>query len=115
MSRVKRGVIHAKSRRKLWSKVKGFMWGRKSKVKLAKTAAVKAGVYAYRDRRKKKGLKRQLWQIKINAVSRELGTTYSRLIDSLTKSNITLDRKILANLAQHNPAIFKKIVETAKK
>lgn len=111
MSRVKRGVIHTKSRRKMWSKVKGYMWGRKSKIKLAKIAAIKAGAYAYRDRRKKKTEKRQLWQIKINAASRELGTTYSVLMNALKKANIEIDRKILAQCAQNKPEVFKKIVE----
>ncbi len=114
MPRVKRGVIHNKSRRSLWKKVKGFMWGRKSKIKLAKTAAVKAGVYAYRDRRKKKTLKRQLWQIKINAAARNAGSKYSTLINDLKKAHIVIDRKILAELAEHNPDVFAHIVQEVK-
>ncbi len=71
MPRVKRGTIHVKKRRKLLSKVKGFKWGRKNLIKLAKTAATKAGAHAYYDRKKKKGGFRRLWQIKINAAARQ--------------------------------------------
>jgi len=95
----------------MWKKVKGYMWGRKSKVRLAKTAILKAGAYAYRDRRKKKINKRRLWQIKINAGARTLGSKYSTLIDGLKKTNIELDRKSLATLAQHHPDVFAKVVE----
>lgn len=111
MARVKRGTQHTKARRKLWAKVKGYMWGRKSKIKLAKIASIRAGAFAYRDRRKKKIAKRQLWQVKINAASRQLGTKYSELINGLKKANIEVDRKILADLAQNKPDVFKKIVE----
>ena len=114
MSRVKRGTTHTKKRRKMWSKVKGYLWGRKSKVKLAKTAILKAGKYAYRDRRKKKSEKRRLWQVKINAGARQLGTKYSVLMNGLKKANIELDRKSLANLAQHHPDVFAKVVEKTK-
>lgn len=86
------------------------MWGRKSKIKLAKTAAVKAGKYAYRDRRTKKRLNRGLAHIKINAAARDNGTTYSKLMGRLHKENIELDRKILSQLAEHHPEVFKKLV-----
>jgi len=114
MPRVKRGTTHTKARRSLLKKTKGYMWGRKSKVRLAHTAVMKAGSYAYRDRRNKKRSIRSLWQIKINAASRQLDTTYSRLIGALKKANITIDRKILAHLAEKNPEVFAKIVSAAK-
>jgi large subunit ribosomal protein L20 len=114
MPRVKRGKIHVKKRRNLLKRVKGYRWGRKNLIKLAKVAAKKAGVYAYRDRRKKKTEFRQLWQIRINAACRELGTTYSKFIDRLKKSNVELDRKILAELAEKHPETFAKIVESVK-
>lgn len=114
MTRVKRGIGHLKKRRKLLKRVKGYRWGRKKLIKLAKVAALKAGVYAYRDRRRKKREARRLWQIKINAACRQLGLTYSRFIYLLKKSKIELDRKILAQLAEHHPKIFEKIVEKVK-
>lgn len=114
MSRVKRGTIHTKSRRTLLKKTKGYMWGRKSKVRLAHTAVMKAGVYAYRDRRTKKRNFRQLWQIKINAAVRPLGLNYSTLINALAKKNIRLDRKILATLATKYPNVFKKVVSAVQ-
>ena len=112
MPRVKRGTTHIKKRRNLLKTVKGYRGGRKSKIKLAKTAAKKAGVYAYRDRRNKKRNARALWQIKINAACRELGTNYSKFINGLKKNNIELDRKILADLAENHPDIFSKIVKS---
>ncbi len=114
MPRVKRGTQHTKRRKNLLSKAKGYKWGRKSKIRLAKTAVLKAGAYAYRDRRNKKRNFRRLWNIKINAGARENGTTYSRLIDGLKKANIELDRKVLAELAEKHPKVFSRIVETAK-
>ena len=115
MPRVKRGTQHTKRRRNLLSKVKGYKWGRKSKIRLARPAALKAGAYAYRDRRTKKREMRKLWNTKINAAARQHGTTYSRLINGLKTANIQLDRKVLAQLAEHHPDVFAKIVETTKK
>ena len=115
MSRVKRGTQHTKKRRRLLAKTKGMMWGRKSKVRLARVAALKAGVYAYRDRRNKKRDFRRLWQIRINAAVRPLGLSYSRFIDALKKADVTLDRKILATLAKDHPTIFEKVVGHVKK
>ncbi len=91
-----------------------FRWGRKSKFKLAKDALRHAWEYAYRDRKTKKREKRQLWQVKINAASRANGMPYSRLIHALKKNKIGLDRKILADLAENHPDIFKKIMEKLK-
>lgn len=114
MPRVKRAKIHVKKRRNLLKRVKGYRWGRKNLIKQAKVAAKKAGVYAYRDRRKKKTEFRQLWQIRINAACRENGTTYSKFIYQLKKANVQLDRKILALLAEKHPEVFAKIVESVK-
>lgn len=115
MPRVKRGTQHTKRRRTLLAKTKGMMWGRKSKIKLARIAALKAGVYAYRDRRNKKRYFRRLWQIRINAAVRPLGLSYSRFIGLLKKANIVLDRKILSTLAKDHPVVFEKVVEEVKK
>ena len=114
MPRVKRGVHHAKRRRRLLQQAKGYKWGRKSKIKLAKIAVLKAGVYAYRDRRANKRNFRQLWQIQINAAVRPLGLSYSQFIQRLKKSNIVLDRKVLAQLAQREPQTFTALVSALK-
>ena len=90
------------------------MWGRKNKVKLAKTATKKAGVYSYVDRRKKKRTRRGLWQIKINAALRPNGQTYSKFMGELKKNKIELDRKVLAQIAEFHPEVFIKIVEAVK-
>ena len=94
MPRVKRGTTHVKKRRKLLKAVKGYKWGRKKLIKLAKTARTKAGAHAYTDRRKKKRTMRSLWQIKINAFVREYGLSYSRFINLLKVNNVEIDRKV---------------------
>lgn len=114
MTRVKRAVGARKKRKKTLKLTKGFKWGRKAKYKLAKDALRHALVYAYRDRRVKKRDFRRLWQIQINAACREHGLTYSRFLNGLKKNKIELDRKILADLAQKNPAVFLKIVEMVR-
>ena len=114
MPRVKRGTTHVKKRKKLLAKTKGFKWGRKNQIKAAKTAVLKAGVNAYYDRKKKKGVRRALWQIKINAFVREHELSYSRFIDALKKNNIIIDRKILADLAVNNKKILEQIVNQVK-
>lgn len=106
---------HVKRRKNILRKVKGYKWGRKSKLKLAKTAMFKAGKYAYRDRRAKKRDFRALWNMRINAAARLNGTTYSRLIDGLKKARIALDRKILADFAANHPTIFSAVVKAMKK
>lgn len=111
MPRVKRGILHSKRRRNLLKKVKGYKWGRKNKIKLAKVAIVKAGASAYRDRRKKKRDFRALWNIKINASLRARGSTYSRFMGKIKGKNFEIDRKVLSQLAQHHPKIFDRIVE----
>jgi large subunit ribosomal protein L20 len=115
MPRVKRGKIHNKKRTNLLKTTKGYRWGRKKKIKLARTASLKAGVYAYRDRRTKKREFKKLWQIKINAACRQEGVTYSKFIDLLKKNKIELDRKVLADLAENHPKVFKAIVAEVKK
>lgn len=93
---------------------KGFKYGRKSKFKLAKDALRHAWTYAYRDRKAKKRTNRQLWNLQINALARQNGITYSRLINGLKKKKIELDRKVLSELAREYPEVFVKIVEEVK-
>ncbi len=114
MPRVKRAIIHLKKRSKLRKKAKGYKWGRKNTIRQAKTAVLKAGVYAYVDRRKKKRNARALWQIRIGAALVEHEISYSKFAGALKKANIEIDRKILADLAANNPTVFAKIVEQAK-
>ena len=115
MPRVKRGMMHAKRRKNILKRAKGYMWGRKNRIKLAKVAVVKAGVYAYRDRQKRKSEFRQLWQIRIGAAVRPYGLSYSRFINLLKKKNIALDRKILAELAADHPASFRALMKEVKR
>lgn len=114
MTRIKGGILHAKRRRGILKHTKGFRWGRKSKIKLAKTAKMKAGQYGFVDRRLKKRQRRANWQININAAARELGVSYSKLIGALKKKGIALDRKALAELAINYPAIFQKVIEATR-
>jgi len=114
MSRVKRGVTKRKRRKKIIKQAKGFKWGRKAKFRLAKDALRHAWTYAYRDRRAKKREFRQLWNIKINAICRENGISYSQFINAIKKSNVIIDRKILSQLAEFHPDIFKKIINEVK-
>jgi large subunit ribosomal protein L20 len=113
MSRVKRGKIAHKKREKILRYTKGFRWGRKSKERAAKEALLHAWSHAFRGRKEKKRNFRRLWQVKINAAARENGLTYSQLISLLKKNNVKLDRKILADLAQNHPPIFKKLLVAA--
>lgn len=115
MPRVKRGVQHAKRRRNLLAKTKGMMWGRKSKVRLARVAELKAGAYAFRDRRANKRNFRRLWQVRLNAAVRPLGLSYSRFMDAIHKAGVELDRKILATLAKDQPKVFEAVVAQVKK
>ena len=114
MGRIKRGKSHLKHRKNILRKTKGYMWGRKSKIKLAKVAILKAGRYAYRDRKVKKRAFRGLWLTNLNAALHEKGLSYSKFIGALKKKNIELDRKILAELAEKAPAVFDKIVAMVK-
>ncbi|HLC70056.1 MAG TPA: 50S ribosomal protein L20 [Patescibacteria group bacterium] len=114
MPRVKGGLLHAKRRRGILKHTKGFRWGRKSKIKVAKVAKFKAGQHAYASRRTKKRLNRGLWNVRINAAARKLGISYSKLMDALKKKEISLDRKVLSEIAAKNPTVFEKIVEAVK-
>ncbi|MBU0897914.1 50S ribosomal protein L20 [Patescibacteria group bacterium] len=114
MPRVKRGTSHVKKRKKLLKKVKGYKWGRKKLIRLAKTAVLKAGVHSYTDRKKKKRTSRALWQIKIGAFVRQHGLSYSRFIDLLKKNEIELDRKILAQFVVEQPDVLIKLIERLK-
>ncbi len=114
MSRVKRAVGAHKKQIKILKLAKGYMWGRKNRYRLAKDAVRHALSRAYFDRRKKKGDFRTLWNIQINAACRQQDLTYSKFINGLKKNKIELDRKILADLAQNEPAVFKQILEKTK-
>lgn len=114
MTRVKRGTIAAKRRRNTLKRAKGYKWGRKSKYRAAKLALMKAGTYAYRDRRNKKRDKRALWQAQINAACRKKGVSYSKFIGQLKKAKIEIDRKIMASLAIKHPEIFEQIIQKTK-
>ncbi len=114
MPRVKRGTIAHKKREKTLKLTKGYRWGRKNKERAAKEALLHALSRSFRGRKEKKRTFRTLWSVKINAAVRAEGLTYSRFIDALKKKKIILDRKILADLAEHEPAVFKKIVVAVK-
>lgn len=114
MTRVKRGVIKAKRRRKVLSQTKGYRFGRSTKEAAAKEAIVHAGSYAFAHRKDKKSDRRKLWNVKINASVREQGISYSKLMDALKKKGIVIDRKILATLAEENPQTFERIVKSLK-
>ena len=114
MPRVKRGTQHVKRRKSLLEKTKGMMWGRKSKIRLARPAFLKAGVNAFRDRRAKKRVMRRLWQVRLNAAVRPFEMSYSRFIDGIKKANIGLDRKVLSILAKDHPEVFKNVIEQVK-
>ncbi len=110
MPRVKRGTHRIKRRKNILARTKGMMWGRKSKITLAKVAATKAGVNAYVGRKLKKRDNRGLQQNRISAALKEMGMSYSKTMGALKKKKIELDRKILSELAMQYPAIFAKIV-----
>ena len=114
MPRVKRGVTARARHKKVLALAKGFRGRRKNVFRIAKQAVMKAGQYAYRDRRARKRVFRQLWIARINAASREMGVTYSRFMAGLKKAQIDIDRKVLADLAVNDPAAFGSIVEKVK-
>jgi large subunit ribosomal protein L20 len=114
MPRVKRGVTAHARHKKILALAKGFRGRRKNVFRIAKQAVMKAGQYAYRDRRTRKRVFRQLWIARINAASRELGVTYSKFMAGLKKANIDLDRKVLADMAVNDPAAFGAVVEKVK-
>jgi len=114
MARVKRGIMASKRRKNVLKMAKGFKWRRKSTFRAAKEALLKAGKYAYRDRRNKKRTNRRLWILKINNALRELGLTYSKFIKTMSDKKIEIDRKVLSQMAQENPTIFAKFIEKVK-
>jgi len=114
MTRVKKGVHALKRRRSVLKQAKGFRHGRSTKERLAKEALLHAGSYAFAHRRDKKSHNRKLWNIKINASSRENGISYSKLINALKVKNISLDRKILADLAENYPETFARVLAKIK-
>ncbi len=113
MTRVKRGVIGHKRREKLLRAAKGFKWGRKSKERMAREALLHAWSHAFTGRKERKRSFRGLWQTRIGAAAKSEGISYSRLMGSLKKKGIALDRKVLAELAAGHPVVFKKIAEEA--
>ncbi len=114
MARVKRGVIAGRRHKKVLKKAKGYYGARSKVYRVAKQAVIKAGQYAFRDRRAKKREFRALWVQRINAAARLHGLSYSRLIDGLRKASIEIDRKALADLAVHDAAAFGVVAEKAK-
>jgi large subunit ribosomal protein L20 len=115
MPRVKRGVIARARHKKVLKAAKGYRGRRKNVYRVAKQAVMKAGQYAYRDRRQKKRQFRTLWIARINAGARELGLTYSRFMNGLKIATVEVDRKVLADLAVFDKAAFAQFVEIAKK
>lgn len=114
MARVKKGTQRNKKRKRLLKKAKGYRWGRKSKKRAAKQALLKAGQYAFRDRKVRKRRMRRRWQNIINHAARREGLNYSTFIHKLKEHDIQLDRKVLANLVQNHPETFERIVEQVK-
>lgn len=114
MSRVKRSVVSRARRKKVLKQAKGYYGARSRSFKVAKQAVIKAGQYAYRDRRQRKRQFRQLWVVRINAAAREHGLSYSRFIAGLKKAAIDVDRKVLADLAIHEKETFAALAEQAK-
>ncbi len=114
MPRVKRGVTARARHKKVFKQTKGFRGRRKNVYRIAKQALMKAGQYAYRDRRNKKRTFRALWIARINAAARECGLSYSAFMNGLKKASIDLDRKVLADLAVFDKPAFAKIADQAK-
>lgn len=114
MARVKRGVTAKARHKKVLGKAKGYYGARSKLFKTAKQAVIKAGQYAYRDRRQRKRQFRALWIARINAAARLHGLSYSRLINGLNKAEIDVDRKVLADIAVHDSDAFAAIVGQAK-
>jgi large subunit ribosomal protein L20 len=108
------GAARRKSKRRLFRKTKGFRGGRRNLIRTAKETLIRAGVYAFRDRRVRKREFRKLWIIRINAASRARGLRYSELINGLNKAGIVLDRKSLSEMAISDPTGFDSVVEQAK-
>ena len=114
MARVKRGVTARRRHNKLISRAKGYYNARRKVYRVAKQAVIKAGQYAYIGRKQRKRQFRALWIVRINAAARQFGLSYSRLRNGLKKAGITLDRKVLADIAVHDIAAFGTIAQKAK-
>jgi large subunit ribosomal protein L20 len=114
MARVKRGTIARARHKKVLAQAKGYNGRRKNVYRIAKQAVIKAGQYAYRDRRQRKRQFRALWIARINAAARECGISYSRMIDGLKKANIEIDRKVMADIAVFDKVGFAALAEKAK-
>jgi len=114
MARVKRGVTAHAKHKKILKAAKGYYGRRKNTIRIAKQAVEKANQYAYRDRKRRKRTFRALWIQRLNAAVRPFGLNYSKFIDGLARSGITVDRKVLSDLAIREPAAFQAIVEKAK-
>jgi large subunit ribosomal protein L20 len=114
MARVKRGVVARARHKKVLKKAKGYYGARSKIYRVAKQAVIKAGQYAYRDRRQRKRHFRALWITRINAAARLNGLSYSRLINGLSKAGIEVDRKIMADLAVHDASAFTALADQAK-
>ena len=114
MPRVKRGVQASARHKKVLAEAKGYYGARRKVYRVAKQAVIKAGQYAYRDRRQRKRQFRALWIARINAAARENGLSYSRFINGLSKAAIEIDRKVLADLAVFDKAAFSALAERAK-
>jgi large subunit ribosomal protein L20 len=114
MTRVKRGVAASKRRKNVIKQAKGFRWQRKSTFRAAKEALLKAGKYAYRDRRAKKRTARALWIVRLNNALREHGLKYSQFIKLTKEKNIELDRKVLSQIALEYPTVFDAIIKAVQ-
>ncbi len=114
MTRVKKGVNALKSRRNILRQAKGFRFGRSKKERAASEALMHAGAYAFAHRRDKKNDIRKIWIVRINAALEAEGLSYSKFIGALKKKNISLDRKILSDLAANNPAVFSQVIAATK-
>ncbi len=114
MPRVKRGVTAHARHKKVLDQAKGYYGARSKVFRVAKQAVIKAGQYAYRDRRQRKRQFRALWIARINAAARECGLSYSRMIDGLKKAGVEIDRKVLADIAYHDSEAFSVLAEQAK-
>ena|SRR5690606_10113791 len=114
MARVKRGTIARRRHNKVLSRAKGYYNARRKVYRVANQAVIKAGQYAYIGRKQRKRQFRALWIVRINAGARQFGLSYSRLMNGLKKAGITLDRKVLADIAVHDIAAFGALAEKAK-
>ena len=114
MSRVKRGTTANKRRRNVLKQVKGYRFGRSTKERMAKDAIAHAGTHAFRDRKTKKRIARNVWSLRINAAARPAGFSYPKLMGGLKKAGITLDRKVLSTLAKDHPEVFARVTQEIK-